>query len=64
MVKNPPEVLMQEAEENVGLIPGSGRSPGRRHGDPLQHSCLENPRNRGACQAIVHGVMKTKSRVT
>ena len=30
-----------------GLIPGSGRSPGRRHDDPLQYSCLENPMDRG-----------------
>ena len=48
MVKNPPEVLMQEAEENMGLIPGSGRSPGRRHGDPLQHSCLEKSHEQGS----------------
>ena len=32
----------------VGLIPGSGRSPGGGHGNPLQFSCLENPMNRGA----------------
>jgi len=33
---------------DVGLIPGSGRSPGGGHGNPLQYSCLENPTNRGA----------------
>ena len=33
---------------DVGLIPGSGRSPGRGHGNPLQYSCLENPMDRGA----------------
>ena len=33
---------------NVGLIPGSGGSPGEGNGNPLQHSCLENPRDRGA----------------
>ena len=33
---------------DVGLIPGSGRSPGGGHGDPLQDSCLENPMDRGA----------------
>ena len=41
---------------NVGLIPGSGRSPGGEHGNPLQNSCLENPLDRGAWQATVHGV--------
>ena len=33
---------------DVGLIPGSGRSPGEGHGNPLQYSCLENPMDRGA----------------
>ena len=36
---------------DVGLIPGSGRSPGGGHGNPLQYSCLENPLDRGAWQA-------------
>ena len=36
-----------------GSIPRSGRSPGGRHGNPLQNSCLENPMDRGAWQAIV-----------
>ena len=36
---------------DVGLIPGSGRSPGEGHGNPLQYSYLENPRDRGAWQA-------------
>ena len=39
-----------------GSIPESGRSPGGRNGNPLQHSCLENPMDRGAWRAIVHGV--------
>ena len=38
------------------LIPGSGRSPGGGNGTPLQHSCLENPKDRGAWQATVCGV--------
>ena len=38
---------------DVGLIPGSGRSPGGGHGNPLQYSCLENPMDRGAGQATV-----------
>ena len=42
-----------------GLIPGSGRSPGERNGNPLPHSCLENPMNRGAWQTKVHGVAKS-----
>ena len=43
---------------DVGLIPGSGRSPGGGHGNPLQYSCLENPMDRGAWRATVHGVTK------
>ena len=45
--------------EDPGLIPGSGRSPGERNDIPLQYSCLENPMNRGAWPATVHGVMKS-----
>ena len=41
---------------DMGLIPESGRSPGGGHGNPLQYSCLENPRARGAWQATVHRV--------
>ena len=41
---------------DTGLIPGSGRSPGGGHGNPLQYSCLENPMDRGAKWATVHGV--------
>ena len=37
---------------DTGLIPGLGRSPGGRHGNPLQYSCWENPMERGACQAM------------
>ena len=37
----------------AGLIPGSGRSPGGGHGNPLQYSCLENPMDRGAWRATV-----------
>ena len=40
-------------------IPGSGRSPGEGHGDPLQNSCLENPMDRGAWWATVHRVTKS-----
>ena len=41
---------------DAGLIPGSGRSPGGWHGNPLQYSCLENPMDRGARWATVHRV--------
>ena len=44
--------------EDTGLIPGSGRSPGKGNGSSLQYSCLENPIDPGAWQAIVHGVAK------
>ena len=41
---------------DAGSIPGSGRSPGEGNGNPLQDSCPENPRERGAWWALVHGV--------
>ena len=43
---------------DAGLIPGSGRVPGGGHGNPLQYSCLENPKDRGAWQATFHGVSR------
>ena len=43
---------------DVGLIPGSERSPKGEHGNPLQYSCLENPMDRGAWWAAVHGIAK------
>ena len=46
---------------DIGSIPGSGRSPGGEHGIPLQYSCLENPMDRGAWQAIAHGVAKSQT---
>ena len=45
--------------EDPGLIPGLGRSPGKGNGNPLQYSCLENPMDREAWQATVHGVAKS-----
>ena len=42
----------------VGLIPGSERYPGAGNGNPLQYSCLENSKDRGAWWAIVHGVTR------
>ena len=44
-----------------GLIPGSGRSPGERNGNPLWYSCLENSMDRGGWQVIVHGVAKSQT---
>ena len=52
----------QESTCNVGdlgLIPGLGRSLGEGNGNPLQYSCLENPMDRGAWWATVHGVTKS-----
>ena len=49
---------------NVGSIPGSRRSPGIGNGNPLQYSCLENPMDREACQATVHGVSKSQDWAT
>ena len=45
---------------DTSWIPGSGRSPGEGNGDPLQYSCLENPRDRGAWWAIVPGVTRVR----
>ena len=56
MVKNAP--VNEGDVRDVGLIPGSGRSLGRGHGNRLQYSCLENPRDRGAWQTTVHRVTK------
>ena len=46
---------------DMGSIPGSGRSPGEGHGNPLQYFLLENPIDRGAWWARVHGVTKNQS---
>ena len=45
--------------EQTSLIPESGRSPGGGHGNPPQYSCLENPMDRGAWRAAVHGITKS-----
>ena len=54
MVKNPPTNAGDRRD--TGSIPGLGRSPGGEHGKPLQYSCLENPKDRGAWWATVHRV--------
>ena len=56
MVKNlPPNV---GDARDVGLIPGTGRSPGEGNGNPCKYSCLENPMDRGDWWSTVHGVVK------
>ena len=57
MVKNPPANAGDARD--AGLIPGSGRSPRVGNRSPLQYSCLENPVDRGAWQAAVHGVAES-----
>ena len=47
---------------DLGSIPGSGRFPGEGNGNPLQYSCLENPRDRGTWWVTVHGVAKSQTR--
>ena len=59
MVKNLPANAGDARD--TSLIPGSGRSPGGEDGNPLQDSCLENPMDRGAWWATVHGVVKSKT---
>ena len=46
---------------DLGLIPGSGISPGEGNSNPLQYSCLENPMDKGAWQASVHAVAKSQT---
>ena len=59
MGKNPPTNAGDLRE--VGSIPGSGRSPGEGHGNPLQYSYLENPMNRGVWWATVNRVAKSQT---
>ena len=49
---------------DVSLIPGSGRSPEEGNGYPLPYSCLENSKDRGSWQAIVHGVTKSQTQLS
>ena len=57
MVKNAPA----GDSGDMGFIPGSGRSPGGRNGNPFEYSCLENSTERGAWRATVHGVSKCQT---
>ena len=58
VVKNPPAKAGDLRDQ--GLIPGSGRFPRGRHGNPLQHSYLENPMNRGAWWATLRGSQRVR----
>ena len=49
--------------KDAGLIPGSRRSPGGGHGNPLQYAYLDNPMDRGVWQATVHSVAKSRTQL-
>ena len=49
---------------NIDWIPGLGRSPREGNGNPIQYSCLGNPMDRGAWQAMVHGVAKNLTQLS
>ena len=49
---------------DAGLIPGLGRYPGIRNGNPLQYYCLENSMDRGAWEATVHGITKSRAQLS
>ena len=53
MAENPP--ANEGDRRDTGSVPESGRSPGGGNANPLQYSCLGNPMDRGAWQAIIHG---------
>ena len=62
MVRNPP--ANAGYVRDAGLIPGSGKSPGEGHGNPLQHSCLENPMDTEAWWATVLEVTQPDTKAT
>ena len=62
VVNNPP--FNAGDLRNMGSIPGSGRYAGEGNGYPLQYSCLENPMDRGAWWATVHGFTKSQTRLS
>ena len=62
MVKNQPASVADTSD--TGSISGLRRSPGVGNGNPLQYSCLENPMDRGAWQATVHGITRSQRRLS
>ena len=62
VVKNPP--ANAEGIRELGSIPGSRRSPGEGNGYLFRYSCLENPMDRGAWWATVHGVAKSRTQLS
>ena len=60
--KNPPANAGELRD--AGSIRKSGRSPGGGHGNPLQYSCLENPKDRGAWRATVHGAARSRTQLS
>ena len=62
VVKNP-HVNAGDVRDS-GSTPGSGRSSGGGHGNPLQYSCLEDPMDRGAWQASVHKATKSQTQLS
>ena len=63
MVRNPSASAGDDIRD-TGLIPGLGRSPREGNGNPPQYSCLENPMDKGAWRAMVHGVSKSETRLS
>ena len=61
LVKNLP--VRAGGARDLGSIPGSGRFPGGGHGNPLQYSCLETPRDRGAWWTAVYGVEQGRTQL-
>ena len=53
--------VIKNPSVNAGLISGLGRSPGGRNGNPIQYSCLENPKDKGAPRATVQRVAKSQT---
>ena len=62
MVKNP--LVNARDVTDAGSILGLGRSPGGGNSNPFQHSCLENPKDRGAWRATVHGVSTSRTQLS
>ena len=64
ILRGPGGTVLKHSPANAGdagLIPGSGRYPGRGHGNPVQYSCLGNPMDREACRATVHRVTRSRT---